>query len=1137
MSYFGKSTSMGPELAYETLIRFASENSEVALRLAMHAAVPQAFRPDLLHLLKLNFIPKQSADPEYADAYQTAEADVLLSPACRHIGSEFFEFDPEIRRLLLDNLVINYAEDPRSRIHKVANFMLTYADHQSASLQKNQLWRDYLEIQRWVALGFIDPDAAAEQMAAVLNYLDKENQFAAHARIGGIASALSVQLTRHQQLLKYAIGLQELETGQVASAKRYFEGIDSELRIGNITLRSPNELLSDWQQPRMPPAEEVIEAESKRIRKIKIFVSSSADVANERRTVREVVDELNLILLEELGCQLEMPGYDQSTVSEVGVNAAYISAGEFDIAIFILWQRMGTPVTDYATGEKYGSGTEYEFQQALQASQRNGKPEILVYRRTSPISLNADMDQVQKVNDFFNNQFQDSEIITAGYNSYEDEQDFREKLLNHLRIVVSNIDSIETEIEGQEKSEDLRGFSSSEQTSTILLNVPNWQTSYVAPEPDFEAVRDLLVSSDKDIVITGQPGVGKTLLATAICHDSTVQVRFADGIYWLNVAGISELDDLFVHFKAIFKMLTGEGINVASQDWLIAQAQDTLSEKRLLLVLNGLDELTPSIEAQSLISEFQWISVSQANRMLITSRLNLPEYIVNATDQFGIHVLGESKSAQSRFSGQRVFVSYGRDAALANQIIQLLRDTNLEVVPTDLITLGIDWRKLIDEQLDNALVFIVIVSDEVSLERSSIRYEFSRAQELSKPIIPVVIGGDQIPSDLAKFQYIDFRNNLEKGFEQLNEALNYHLNQDPSSILASENYLFVNHSRQDQQVANQLTDTIRANGFNVWADNQLFGGQDWWREIERRIRECAGMVYLISPSSVNSEYCIRELELAQRLGKPVLPVLVSREVDIPESLRSVTHIDLSGAENDLIQVIDALMRLRSEGISASIGQHAERIYNSLPGTDSEKTDHFHRVFRELVEVDKRGKTTKRLSSIERFNDKEREFVRAFTDARLFITSSAGSEKVLVEVADEALFRSWERLKKWIEDAGAAPDKMENESLLSRSIDFRAKLSWVDPQTMEEREYILGGDDETVSIGRAGGNDIVIPDGEISRYHAEFELDVDGRWFLIDRSSTFGTFIDGDIIEPDEPVKLQDDMVITIGSTELTFFYL
>ena len=49
-----------PLEAYETVLLFASERGESALRLSMHAAVPQIFRPDLLHLIRRNFVQNVS---------------------------------------------------------------------------------------------------------------------------------------------------------------------------------------------------------------------------------------------------------------------------------------------------------------------------------------------------------------------------------------------------------------------------------------------------------------------------------------------------------------------------------------------------------------------------------------------------------------------------------------------------------------------------------------------------------------------------------------------------------------------------------------------------------------------------------------------------------------------------------------------------------------------------------------------------------------------------------------------------------------------------------------------------------------------------------------------------------------------
>jgi hypothetical protein len=156
------STSLNPLEAYHALMQFARQRGEGALRLALHAAVPQSFRPDLLHLLCVNFIPESAHAP-------TVEADVLLASFCEDLGGGYFQFDAEVRRLLLDELVSTYAIEAESRVQRVANFLLVYIERLSRTFRERQdrVAKDYLEIQRWVALAFLAPDAAAEQLASV----------------------------------------------------------------------------------------------------------------------------------------------------------------------------------------------------------------------------------------------------------------------------------------------------------------------------------------------------------------------------------------------------------------------------------------------------------------------------------------------------------------------------------------------------------------------------------------------------------------------------------------------------------------------------------------------------------------------------------------------------------------------------------------------------------------------------------------------------------------------------------------------------------------------------------------------------------------------------------------------------------
>jgi len=255
---------LSPLAAYEELMRFAKKAGEAALRLAMHASVPQGFHPNLLHLLRRNFVPETGND-------STSEVDVLFSPICEDLGRGYFRFDPQARTLLLDNLAANYAEEPTSRIYRVANFLLFFVEHidRTGSGTKDQLWRDYLETQRWVGFAFVNPEGAAQQLAAALEHESARRNFVARMQLGGLASALAAPLVGYGGLLRYAQGIHILESGNEREAEELFAGLsDYDLQIGDTTLRSPARILEEWherhQSPgesRVQPVEEVVEVE------------------------------------------------------------------------------------------------------------------------------------------------------------------------------------------------------------------------------------------------------------------------------------------------------------------------------------------------------------------------------------------------------------------------------------------------------------------------------------------------------------------------------------------------------------------------------------------------------------------------------------------------------------------------------------------------------------------------------------------------------------------------------------------------------------------------------------------------------------------------------------------------------------
>lgn len=248
---------LSPLEAYQQVLGFAAERGENALRLALHAAIPQVLRPELLHLLRLNFVPESLDDA-------ATEADVLFAPFCAELGNDYYRFDANARLHLLTQLDPAYTVDAVPRSRQVAGFLLAWCERQGSPLaaEDDLVFAAFLDVERWVALAFFEPDAAAVQLAAAVKQASEGGAVAARIRIGGLASTLATPLAGHVRLLAYAAGLEALELGDMGRAEDLLEPLgDREVRVGEITLRSPLRMLEGQLRRRttLTPKEQTLE--------------------------------------------------------------------------------------------------------------------------------------------------------------------------------------------------------------------------------------------------------------------------------------------------------------------------------------------------------------------------------------------------------------------------------------------------------------------------------------------------------------------------------------------------------------------------------------------------------------------------------------------------------------------------------------------------------------------------------------------------------------------------------------------------------------------------------------------------------------------------------------------------------------
>jgi|KBSMisStaDraftv2_1062788.scaffolds.fasta_scaffold280646_2 hypothetical protein len=124
--------------------------------------------------------------------------------------------------------------------------------------------------------------------------------------------------------------------------------------------------------------------------------------------------------------------------------------------------------------------------------------------------------------------------------------------------------------------------------------------------------------------------------------------------------------------------------------------------------------------------------------------------------------------------------------------------------------------------------------------------------------------------------------------------------------------LFVSYSRTDRDLVHQLKAGLQRLHHNVWVDDQLSVGQDWWNEILEQIRDCDAVIAAVSPDFLESQASATERAYARRLGKVTLPVRVRpvRAELLPPDLAHLQIVDYCDPSPDAaFQLADALAQL------------------------------------------------------------------------------------------------------------------------------------------------------------------------------------------------------------------------------------
>lgn len=187
------------------------------------------------------------------------------------------------------------------------------------------------------------------------------------------------------------------------------------------------------------------------MRKIRIFISSPGDVGEERRITERTIERLQLRFSARV--HLEMCLWEHLPMRATSTFQDQIPRpGDFDIVVMILWSRIGTRLSQDRTrpdGSAYASGTEYEFEDAVNAAKQRGLPHLLVFRKTARVMVEMSGNETElleisrqkkAVDQFIDRWFLSPDgSFKAAFTQFDSAADYEDRLEDHLRSLVEDI--------------------------------------------------------------------------------------------------------------------------------------------------------------------------------------------------------------------------------------------------------------------------------------------------------------------------------------------------------------------------------------------------------------------------------------------------------------------------------------------------------------------------------------------------------------------------------------------------------------------------------------------------------------------------------------------------------------------------
>ena len=205
---------------------------------------------------------------------------------------------------------------------------------------------------------------------------------------------------------------------------------------------------------------------------------------------------------------------------------------------------------------------------------------------------------------------------------------------------------------------------------------------------------------------------------------------------------------------------------------------------------------------------------------------------------------------------------------------------------------------------------------------------------------------------------------------------------------------FISYGRADSKVfATKLHQRLTELGFRIWFDQQDIPlGVDFQNQIDDGIEKSHNFLFILAPHSVKSAYCLKEIQLAVKLNKRIIPLLHVEPTDCWDKMhpiiQKINWIYFQDNKDDFEKSLAGLLQVIHHQ-SDYVRQHTEILVKALEWSRHQKQTNYLLIGEERKQAQSWLKV--------RFDDQQPPCVPTDLQCELICESTKNSNNLLTHV--------------------------------------------------------------------------------------------------------------------------------------------